>query len=254
MRPRRLASPLALLLLLTSARSPAVALVGAAPDTRFADRVAMVLMRRPGEAGFCSALVLNSRTVLTAAHCLRPVRDMAVAYRDASGAPVVIPVEATLAHPQYRLDAIRARVESIDVALVRTARPLDDRFVGARLSSGQGPSVGDPVILTGFGATREGDWKSSGALRAVTLAVREPASPVLVWAADPDGRPAGACSGDSGAPIWSANGETAVAIATWAQGPNGRGCGGLTQGPRLAPLKPWIDAARRTLSTAVGRQ
>ena len=29
-----------------------------------------------------------------------------------------------------------------------------------------------PVILTGFGATREGDWKSGGALRAVTLAVR----------------------------------------------------------------------------------
>ena len=172
MRPRRLASPLALVLLLASARLPAEALVGAAPDQRFADRVAMVLMRRPGEAGFCSALVLDARTVLTAAHCLRPVRDMAVHYRDASGAPVVIPVEATLAHPQYRPDAIRARVESIDVALVRTARPLDDRFVGARLASGEGPSVGDPVILTGFGATREGDWKSGGALRAVTLTVR----------------------------------------------------------------------------------
>jgi hypothetical protein len=254
MRPRCLPSPLALILLLASARLPAEALVGAAPDQRFADRVAMVLMRRPGEAGFCSALVLDARTVLTAAHCLRPVRDMAVHYRDASGAPVVIPVEATLAHPQYRPDAIWARVESIDVALVRTARPLDDRFAGARLASGEGPSVGDPVILTGFGATREGDWKSGGALRAVTLTVRQPASTVLVWAADPDGRPAGACSGDSGAPIWSADGETAVAIAAWAQAPNGRGCGGLTQGPRLAPLKSWIDAARRTLSTAIDRQ
>ena len=111
MRPRRLVLLLVLIALSTSARLPAEALVGAAPDQRFADRVAMVLMRRPGEAGFCSALVLDSRTVLTAAHCLRPVRDMAVAYRDASGAPVVIPVEATIAHPQYRPDAIRARVE-----------------------------------------------------------------------------------------------------------------------------------------------
>ncbi len=254
MRPRRLASPLALFLLLASASLSADALVGAAPDQRFADRVAMVLIRRPGEAGFCSALVLDARTVLTAAHCLRPVRDMAVHYRDASGAPIVVPVEATLAHPQYRPDAIRDRVESIDVALVRTARPLDDRFVGATLASDEGPSVGDPVILTGFGATREGDWKSGGALRAVTLAVRAPASTVLVWAADPNGRPAGACSGDSGAPIWSADGKTAVAIAAWAQAPNGRGCGGLTQGPRLAPLKDWIDGARRTLSTAIDRQ
>src|SRR5271165_1372546 len=112
-------------LLLLATAPPAAALVGARPDRRFADRVAMVLMRGPGKAGFCSALVLDDRTLLTAAHCLRPVSDMAVHYRDASGAPVVIPVAAAVAHPQYRPDAIRARVQSIDVALVRTARSLD---------------------------------------------------------------------------------------------------------------------------------
>ena len=233
--------------LLLAAATPAGALVGAAPDARFADRVAMVLMRGPGEAGFCSALVLDSRTVLTAAHCLRSIGDMAVHYYDASGAPVVIPVEAAVAHPLYRPDAIRARVESIDVALVRTARPLDARFVGATLASGEGPAVGEPVILSGYGSTRESDWKSGGTLRSVRLAVRAPASPVLVWAADPDGRAAGACSGDSGAPIWSADGATAVAIATWAQAPHGRGCGGLTQGPRLAPLRGWIEDTQRRL-------
>lgn len=227
--------------------SPSAALVGAAPDGRFAGRVAMVLMRGPGEAGFCSALVLDSRTLLTAAHCLRGVGDMAVHYRDASGAPVVIPVEAALAHPQYRPDAIRARVASIDVALVRTASPLDARFAGAAIASGDGPAVGDAVILTGFGSTRDGDWKSGGILRSVAIAVRAPASSVLVWAADPAGRIAGACSGDSGAPIFSADGGTAVAVATWAQAPHGRGCGGLTQGPRLAPLRGWIEETRRSL-------
>ena len=233
--------------MLLAAAMPADALVGAAPDERFADRVAMVLMRGPGEAGFCSALVLDDRTLLTAAHCLKPIRDMAVHYRDASGAPVIIPVEAAVAHPRYRPDAIRARVESIDVALIRTARPLDARFVGAALASGDGPAVGEPVILSGFGSTGEGDWKSGGRLRSVTLAVREPASTVLVWAADPEGRIAGACSGDSGAPVWSADGATAVAIAAWAQAQHGRGCGGLTQGPRLAPLRGWINEAKRKL-------
>jgi V8-like Glu-specific endopeptidase len=249
MRPRLLAS--ALLLASAVASAPANALVGAVPDERFADRVAMVLMRGPGEAGFCSALVLDDRTLLTAAHCLRPVRDMAVHYRDGSGEPVVIPVEAAVAHPQYRPDAIRARVESIDVALLRTARSLGARFEGAALASGDGPAVGESVILTGYGSTHEGDWKSGGALRSVTLAVRAPFSPVLVWAADRDGRLAGACSGDSGAPIWSADGVTAVAIAAWAQAQHGRGCGGLTQGPRLAPLKEWIDAAKRKLAGGV---
>ncbi len=251
MRPPRLILRLALALPLASACAPADALIGAASDRRFADRVAMVLMRGQGEAGFCSALVLDLRTLLTAAHCLRPVHDMAVHFRDASGVPVVIPVEAAVAHPLYRSDAIQARVESIDVARIRSARPLDVRFVGATIAAGDGPAIGDPVILTGYGAENEGDWKSGGRLRSVTLAVRAPASTVLVWVADPDGRLAGACSGDSGTPIWSADGAAAVAIAAWAQAPHGHGCGGLTQGPRLAPLRGWIEQAKREL--ALGR-
>jgi hypothetical protein len=238
---------LLVLLAASFAGRSARALVGAAPDQRFADRVAMVLMRGKGEAGFCTALVLDRRTLLTAAHCLRPIADMAVHYRDASGAPVVVPVEAALAHPGYRADAVAARVVSIDVALVRASRPLDARFASAAIASGDDPKVGDPVVLTGFGATRPSDWASGGTLRSVALAVRAPASTVLVWAANPDGEPAGACSGDSGAPIWSADGATAVAIAAWAQGTSGRGCGGLTQGPRLAPLKGWIEETRKRL-------
>ena len=237
----------AVLAALASPLAPAQALVGAAPDGRFADRVAMLLIRGGSSAGFCSALVLNSRTVLTAAHCLRPLGDMAVHYRDASGSPVIVPVEAAERHPLYRADAIKARVQSIDVALVRTAKPLDPRFVGATIASGEGPSVGETVVLSGYGIAGEGDWKSGGTLRSVALAVSPPASTVLIWAAAPDGGIAGACAGNSGAPIWSADGGAAVAIAAWAQAPHGRGCGGLTQGPRLAPLRRWIEETQRKL-------
>lgn len=230
----------------TSAR----ALVGAEPDARFADRVAMVLIRGGDKAGFCTALVLGPRILLTAAHCLRPLGDMAVHYRDAAGAAVIIPVDAAIAHPLYRADAIQARAVSIDLALIRTARPLDPRFAAAPIADGGPPGIGKSVILSGYGASREGDWSSGGSLRSVTLAVREPASNVLIWAADPTGRPAGACSGDSGAPIWSADGSTAIAIVAWAQAPHGRGCGGLTQGPLLAPLKGWIEKTERKLGDA----
>ncbi len=233
---------------LSASAAPTQALVGAAPDGRFADRVAMVLIRGGDKAGFCSALVLSRRILLTAAHCLRPLPDMAVHYRDAVGAPVIVPIEAAVAHPLYRPDAIQKRVESIDLALVRTARPLDSRFVAATLAKDGPPAVGDPVILSGFGVAREGDWTSGGALRSVTLAVREPASTVLIWAADPSGGEAGACNGDSGAPVWSADGTTAVAIVAWAQAPHGHGCGGLTQGPLIAPLAAWIEATERKMS------
>ena len=228
--------------------SPACALVGAAPDEQFADRVAMVLTRGADRAGFCSALVLNSRVLLTAAHCLRPLPDMAVHYRDGSGAPVIIPIDAAVPHPLYRPDAIERRVESIDVALIRTKRPVDARFVGGAIASSRPPAVGEAAIVSGYGVTKEGDWRSGGELRSVRLAVRAPASDVLIWAADPTGTDAGACSGDSGAPIWSADGRTAVAIVAWAQAAHGRGCGGLTQGPLLAPLKGWIEETERMLS------
>jgi len=246
-RPASRLRLLAIVAALAASLVPARALVGAAPDGRFADRVAMVLIRGPGEAGFCSALVLSPRILITAAHCLRPLRDMAVHYRDASGAAVIIPVEAAAAHPLYRPDAIQRRVESIDLALIRTARPLDPRFVAAVIAEGEPPAIGAAAIVSGYGAARQGDWPSGGTLRSVALAVREPASKVLIWAADPAGREAGACSGDSGAPIWSADGSTAIAIVAWAQAPNGRGCGGLTQGPLLAPLRGWIKEMEHKL-------
>jgi hypothetical protein len=239
---------LTLAVALVAPLAPARALVGAEPDGRFADRVAMVLIRGGDKAGFCSALVLSPRVLLTAAHCLRPLRDMAVHYRDGADGAVIIPVDAAIAHPLYRADAIKARVESIDLALIRTARPLSSRFAGAAIADGGPPPIGAPAIVSGYGAAREGDWSSGGELRSVTLAVREPASTVLIWVADPTGRVAGACSGDSGAPIWSADGSTAIAIVAWAQAAHGRGCGGLTQGPLLAPLRGWIEQTERSLA------
>ncbi|HEY1782108.1 MAG TPA: trypsin-like serine protease [Roseiarcus sp.] len=246
----RMFRSLTLIVALAASCAPARALVGAEPDSRFADRVAMVLIRGGDKAGFCTGLVLSPRILITAAHCLRPLRDMAVHYRDAAGAAVIISVDAAIAHPRYRADAIKARVESIDLALIRTTRPLGSRFAGAAIADGGPPGIGAAVIVSGYGAAREGDWASGGALRSVTLAVREPASKVLIWAADPAGRAAGACSGDSGAPVWSADGSAAVAIVAWAQGAHGRGCGGLTQGPLLAPLKGWIEETERRLASA----
>lgn len=222
--------------------APAGAVVGAAQDgDRFANQVVMVLTRSADRAGFCSGVVLGPRVVLTAAHCLRPMQDMAVHYRDAAGRPVLVPVQAAAPHPLYRADAIAKRVVSIDLALIETATPLAGRG-SARLASGEGPDIGDATILAGYGVGREGEAKSGGVLRSARLKVRAPLSRILLWAEDADQAGAGACSGDSGGPLFSGDGETVLAIVAWTSGPRGGHCGVLTQGPLVAPQREWIDA------------
>jgi len=76
-------------------------------------------------------------------------------------------------------------------------------------------------------------------LRRAELSVRAPLSAHLLWAAGADAR-AGACSGDSGAPLYADDGAL-VAIAAWADGGDRRGCGGTTQGPLVQPLRAWIS-------------
>ena len=223
--------------------APAVAVVGASDeDARFANHVVMVLTRGADKAGFCSGVVLGPRVVLTAAHCLRPAKDMLVHYRDEAGKPVVVAVQAAAAHPLYHADAIAQRVVSIDLAMVETRTPLASRFTAARLASGDGPAVGETTILAGYGIAREDEPLTGGALRSARLRVRAPLSRILLWAEDADQAGAGACAGDSGGPLFSGDGETVLAIVAWSSGPRGRHCGALTQGPLIAPQRGWIDA------------
>ena len=224
--------------------APAGAVVGPSESgARFADHLVMVLSRGGDREGFCTGIVLGRREVLTAAHCLRPTRDMAIVYRDANGRPALIAVVAAEVHPLYRANAIAERRVSIDMALIETETPLDPRFAPPRLADGDGPAVGDEAILAGFGIAREGTPSSGGALRSARLKVRAPLSRILLWAEDGAAAGAGACGGDSGAPLFLADGETVAAIVAWTSGAErGKRCGGLTQGPLVAPQRDWIEA------------
>jgi hypothetical protein len=220
--------------------APAAAVVGGAPDDGPLSRTSLMVLGSNG--GVCSAVVVAPDAVLTAAHCVAGAAEHRVHWREASGEPVLLPPAATALHPGYDPKAIAARRRSIDLALVRLGSPLPARFEPAALSAAA-RREGETLTLGGYGASREGEARSTGTFRTVSLAVIEPfgASRILVWAQGAPG--AGACLGDSGGPIAGAAGI--FAVATWSRGAGARSCGALSQGVLLGPQRPWID---RTLA------
>jgi hypothetical protein len=225
------------------AARPAAALVGPTEEgNSFASHLVTVLNRGVDRAGFCTGVVLAPRVVLTAAHCVVSIENMRVYYRGPGGEPVLREIAATAIHPLFRADAPAQRVVSIDLALIETRAPLDERFSPAPLDHKGVATIGEALKIFGYGVASEGDGKTAGALRVAKLAVRAPQSSILLWAEDPDHSGAGACTGDSGGPIVSAESGQVLAITAWSAGAgHGRRCGALTQGPLVAPQAAWID-------------
>ena len=226
------------------AASGASALVGPSESGGPLETHSLMLLKTTGGAsGFCSGVVVSARAILTAAHCVTNAGAMRVHYRDAAGAPVLKTVSAIAVHPGYVADGKQRRVVTIDMALVLAAEPLEARFAPARLGDSEALQVNDALTLTGYGLAREGDAKSSGIFRHGQIAVRAPLSKILLWAHDPAHKGTGACTGDSGGPIF-ANGAV-IAVSAWADGDAKHFCGDLTQGVLVAPQRGWIDKVLR---------
>jgi hypothetical protein len=221
-----LAACLAACLLLAAA--PARAIVGGTEAP--AGGAVMVLSSK---GGVCTGIVLAPDTVLTAGHCAAD-GEHRVHFRDAAGAPVLVEIAARAVHPGYDAGAAKARRRSIDLALLRTATPLPARFAPVTLSAAL-PRAGERLTLSGYGAAKSGDPRSTGTYRSVGLPVIEPHGPsrILVWL---KGAAGGGCQGDSGGPITAPDGSV-LALAAWVGGT----CGGLTQGILVGPQRGWID-------------
>ena len=225
-----------------AASAPALAIVGPSQDgDSYVDRVVMVLARQGGRQSVCSGVALGPRLVLTAAHCLAGAADTLVAVRN-DGRTAPIPVAAVARHPGYDPGGPAKRRRSIDLGLVETAQPLPAAFRFVEIATAS-PQAGEPVAVVGFGLRREGGPPSDGHARVAALAVAEPLSNLTLWAADPQRAGLGACHGDSGGPMFSADGRL-VAVVAWTNGLQGRGCGAITQGPLVAPARAWIESTR----------
>jgi hypothetical protein len=237
MRSKRSAFRVAGISLLLGIAAPARAIVGGAEDQGPLSRATVMVLSSKG--GMCSAVVVTRDVVLTAAHCVTGASEHRVHFRSGDGPPVLITPKAKAVHAGYDAKAIEGRRRSIDLALLLLPEPLPGRFETATLSAATGASR---LAFAGYGVAREGDGRSTGTFRTVRLDLVEPygASRILVWATAPQPG-VGICDGDSGGPV-TRDGTVAVfAIATWATGPKGRGCGAYSQGVLLGPQRAWID-------------
>ncbi len=215
----------------------AAAIVGSS-DTgeSFASEILMVLYSNTHGAGFCSGVVIAPNVILTAAHCVsKQPTDVRLHYRE-HGAPILLDVSFTAIHPAYKAKTPTSRERSIDLALVRLKSALPDQFKPARLELNE-LAQDSNYRVAGYGLTDEGDSKSAGSLRDVELVLRKPLSKILLWL---EGHNTGACVGDSGGPIYTST-HRVIAITAWTEGFDGKHCGKLTQGIRVAPHYGWIE-------------
>ena len=239
--------------------APAAALVGGADlaDASIARHVVLVVGPRGtgGRIG-CTGTAVARDLVLTAAHCVASGGQPAVVERDDGRRSRSIRVTHAERHPTFDLDTAVARGETADVALLKLAEPLSARRLPAAISERMIVLIGERFIVAGYGVTLDGGDGRPGTLRIATLmTVRSPSSRHFQLA-DPATRGEiaglGACSGDSGGPVFEDTGGRLVVmgVVSWATSPRGHaGCGGLTGATPLAPFREWMMETARKLGS-----
>jgi hypothetical protein len=255
-RMRRIVAATCLLLL----SIPAHALVGgAAPADGMLGRHAVMIVGSRGN--FCTGTAIARDLVLTAAHCVLPGADYKVYELDAERRPVFRDVAGIARHPQFSLQTLLSHRATADLALVKTAEPLPARYIPAQFGDAGAVMPGDSFLVTGFGLATRADPATGGALRRAALVATGKPGNVQIRLTDPGARNdrggLGACTGDSGAPVFDARAVSAVpmviGVVSWSTGPgNSAGCGGLTGVTPLALYRRWIVEAARTLGTSLG--
>jgi len=132
--------------------------------------------------------------------------------------------------------------EVVDVILAQFLR-ADPRVA----PTGSSVAVGDRFVVAGYGLATRGDGKTGGTVRAATLVATGAPGSLQIRLVDPatkgDRAGLGACTGDSGAPVFrDTDGVLAViGVVSWSTGPNMTdGCGGLTGVTPLARYRGWI--------------
>ncbi len=240
------------------ASSAADAMVGGA--ARAADGIArllvMVVGSRDNGGSVCTGAALARDLILTAAHCVAPGATYSVF--PAKNAPALA-IKSIQVHPRFDPQSYALNRATADVALIKLAVALPERFVPVSLETpGTAVAVGDRFTIAGFGVTGAGSDNGIGLARAASLVATGQPGTLQIRLFDPatkGDRPGlGACTGNSGGPVLrDVDGRhVVIGVVSWSTGPKlAAGCGGLTGVTPLVRYRDWIVQAAGKLGSPV---
>jgi len=185
---------------------PAASLVGADLADLSLQRYTVSVASAKGK---CTGVVLAQDIVLTAAHCTRDAKNLVVGGNRGSGSPTDPPVPLSPVIRAIESPAYNEKLPgSTDLAMLKLAKPLPDRFSPA-FFGGPVPRNDDDLIAVGYGKSAAVDPKAGTILRMVVLRVSEkfPTYYTLVRSGE---EAAEAGAGDSGGPVFTYRGMTAL--------------------------------------------
>jgi hypothetical protein len=206
---------------------------------------------------FCTGVAIARDVVLTAAHCVQAGAEYKQVELDAERQPIMKDVLRVARHPQFDLKTMLGHRATADVALVKLAAPL--KVTPAVLIKPRGRvAAGERFAVYGYGMAVRNDGNSSATLRAATLIATGQPGNLQLRLVDPATNGArdglGACTGDSGGPVYADAGGTfaVIGVVSWSTGPNGdSGCGGLTGVTPIELYRQWIVDTAAKLGSPV---
>lgn len=252
---RSVIAAMAMASMLMMSSAPVAAVVGGAPAADDAGHAVVMILGSYGTV--CTATAIGRDLLLTAAHCVQPGADYKLMGNKPGDTPLLKDIARIERDPQFELKRLFAHLATADVALLKLAEPLPERIPAARLAGDAASvAIGDTLTVAGYGVTKRGDDRLDGILREATLAVTGHPSSLEIRLFDPATkglRPGlGACTGDSGAPVFrdGNGGPVIIGLVSWSTGPNlTGGCGGLTGITPLMRYRAWIRDTARALGS-----
>jgi secreted trypsin-like serine protease len=248
MRCFRLATMFAL------AAASASAMVGGAPPAGDFARAAIMIVGSRGNS--CTGTLIARDLVLTAAHCVPPGFDYKLVQFDAQKQPNLRDTLRIERHPQFSRQSFDNHRATADVALIKLASPAQNAAQATLFSGTFAVAPGDRFSVAGYGLSELGNGKTGGTLRAANLVATGKPGNLQIRLVDPaangERTGLGACTGDSGAPVFQDHGGRflLIGVVSWTTGPNNtEGCGGLTGVTPLSLYRGWIVETARKLGS-----
>jgi hypothetical protein len=224
--------------------APAWAIVGGGAAS--GEGVARSVVTIVGSHGnFCSGTLIAPDLVLSAAHCVGPEATYKIVEYGSDRQPQLRDVKRVADHPGFDMKTMLGHRATADVSLLQLAVPKKNPSpIGAPRSP---LTAGNAFGIAGVGVTIRGDGKSGGVVRSANLVATGQPGNLQIRLFDPATRGTspglGACTGDSGGPVFEdqQGKQVIIGLISWSTGPNGSGgCGGLTGVTPLTLYRDWI--------------